>query len=394
MKTGSAKLPISCVLFMLAMSVSASVYVQSSQGAEGVTVSAQGSAPISQGIIAAKQVALILAKRQAVEKATGMSIEVENTQDQRTVVEKAMAGMTYTIVSEQTSGGMYTVVIHAVVNVPASQAGAVQSAGLSVTPSASQSPFIEKTPYGEINWTDGYIIAYGKGKITKGLNEDICNAMAKRAAMLDAHARVLEMIQNVNLDGDTTIKGFVSKDSKLFYRLKGLIARVEPFEENKENGFYNVKIKIPFYGAKGVQAVFLNAYLRSTITKTGTAASDKRIVIDARGTGLKPSMFVKIMDDKNKDVYTAKDVDRAMLKSKGMVEYVTSTTLQSGDVEAKTLKAEGKQDGNIVVSSSDADRIKQAGNDSALSNGNVVVITDSPVGGTEGSVPFWYAAVN
>lgn len=254
-----------------------------------------------------------------------------------------------------------------------------QGAGLTVTPSGREQPFIEKNPYGEINWTDGYIIAYGKAEITKGLDKDICISMARRAALLDAHARALEMIQEINLDGDTTVKSFVSKNSRLFYRLKGVIASVEPFEHQEVNGFYTVKIKLPFYGVKGVQAVFLNAYVKSSIQNPAAQASGARVVIDARGMGLKPAMFVGVKDQTGKTVYTAKDVDAAALKNKGMAQYVTSVTVKQNDVLFNAMAVSGKENGTIVISPSDEEKLKQADrNGDALSNGNVVIITDPP----------------
>lgn len=377
------KIYLSCMAMVFAL-LPELLFAQNTTDSKHVTVTAQGCAPVSQGEIQAKQVALMLAKRQAVEKAAGMSMDVSNTPDQRTIIEKAMAGMSYSTVSEQTSKGMYTIVIQAVVDVPASEPA--QTTGLSVSSSAS-GDLIEKNPYGEINWTNGTIIAYGKAVITMGLDKDICNSMARRAAILDAHARVLEMIQRINLDGDTTVHGFVSKNSRLFYRLKGLLARVEPFEEHADNGFYNVKIEVPFYGVRGVQAIFLNAYIKSGIRKAQEQASGARVVINAKGTGLKPALFVNIKDQSGKTVYTAKDVGTAVLKNNGMAHYVTSATLLQDDVQIHAVAASGKQKGNIVISSPDAEKLKQTDkNGSALSNGNVVIISDSPVGGTEGMI--------
>jgi hypothetical protein len=252
------------------------------------------------------------------------------------------------------------------------------TSGMVVT-QTSVSPLIEETPYGKINWTDGYVIAYGKAKIAKGLNHDVCICIAKRAAILDARARALEMIQEVNLDGNITVKGFVSKDSRLFYRLKGLIARMKPFKQYKHEDFYNVEMKVPFYGVYGIEVVFLNAYVKSNNKRIKGLSTDNRIIIDARGTGLKPALFVKIKDQTGKNVYTTKDVDTAYLQNKGMVQYVTSTSIQQGDVQIKALNVDGRQDGNIVISSSDAAMFKQMDNDNAISDGNVVVITDSPV---------------
>lgn len=259
---------------------------------------------------------------------------------------------------------------------PSSQTSTAAEAGLSVTPLTVESPLIEKTPYGEINWTSGYIVAYGTGAITRGLDQDICDTLAQRAALLDAHTKVLAIIQHINIDGNATIRSFVAKNDKLLYSLKGLIARVKPFEENKADDLYHVRIRVPFYGVKGIQAIFLETYLRSGSANSSAAPSDKRIVIDARGTGVRPSLFVRIITDSGRTVYTARDVDRSVLRSKGMAAYRISTTSRSGDTDIKALQAEGKQSGNLVISSSDAETLKQPDNKRAFSNGHVVIITD------------------
>ncbi len=252
------------------------------------------------------------------------------------------------------------------------------TSGIVVTQSAV-GPLIEVTPYGEINWTDGYVIAYGKGKISRGLNKDVCVCMAERTAILDARSRAFQMIEKINLDGDITVKDFVSKDSRLFYRLKGLIARVKPLKQYVQAGFYNVEMKIPFYGVYGIEVVFLSSYVKSNNKRIKGLSTDDRIIIDARGTGLKPSLFVKVKDQTGKNVYSAKDVDMAYLQDKGMVQYVTSTTMQPGDVSVKALKADGRQNGNIVISSSDAAIFMQMDKDSVLSKDTVLVIMDPPI---------------
>ncbi len=372
-------------LFLMMCSFPALSFAGTGVDESGVHVTATGTAPVSQGIIQAKQVALMLAKRQAVEKAAGMSMVVSNTPDKRSVIEQSMAALTYTVVAERISGGMYSVEIDALVTVPEAAGELTGTANLAVTQSAT-GDLIDRTPYGEINWTQGYIIAYGKGDIPKGLNKDICDSMAKRAALIDAHARALEMAQGVNLDGDMSVGTYVSKNSRLFYRLKGLVARVKPFEQYKENDVYTIKIKVPFYGINGVQTVFLNSYIKPVNKSIPPSPAKSRIVIDARGTGLKPAMFVRIEDQTGKNIYSAQDVSRSVLQNKGMVQYVTATTIKQSDIQAKALKADGRQSGNIVISPGDAGKLKQSG------SGNVIVITDSPVGGTEGSLYFLFAA--
>lgn len=358
-----------------------------------VYVQARGSAPVAQGIIQAKQVALMLAKRQAAEKAAGMSMDVQQTPGSRSIIEQSTAGLTYTVLSEHLSAGLYSVTIEAAVNVPDSGEGMTAgTAVLSVTQSAT-GDLIDTTPYGEVNWTQGYIIAYGRGIIPQGVNQDICDSMAKRAAMLDAHARALEIAQGLNIDGDSTVSRFVAKNSRLLYRLKGLIARVKPFDQEKENGFYTVKIKVPFYGINGIQVVFLRSYIKSDTAAVQPVPANHKIIIDARGTGLEPALFIKIRDQAGNVVYTAKDVGREALQIRGMVQYVTATTVQKDDIQARALKASGSKKGDVIISTPDAAEMMQKNNKNALATGNVVVITDSPVGGTEGSLLFMFAAV-
>ncbi|MCL4479493.1 MAG: hypothetical protein M1381_10405 [Deltaproteobacteria bacterium] len=246
------------------------------------------------------------------------------------------------------------------------------------TDSSSSAPLIVKNAYGYINWGQGYAIAYGKGKIINGYNKKICISMARRAALIDAHAVAIEMIEKMNLDGDKSVSDFISKDTRLFYRLKGIIARVKPFEEHANNGVYSVKIRVPFYGIKGIAAIFINAYVKAK-PWSGTAnnVSKKRLIIDARGIGLKPVMFIKVLDQHDVDLYTAGSVNKTELINNGMVSYDLTTTSQAGDVYIKAIKTSGNSGSNIVIDNPDAAKLEQDRKAvNALSSGNVVIITD------------------
>ncbi|MCL5278152.1 MAG: hypothetical protein M1517_10335, partial [Deltaproteobacteria bacterium] len=108
----------------------------------------------------------------------------------------------------------------------------------------------------------------------------------------------------------------------------------------------------------------------------GQSVPTRRVVIDARGTGLRPALFVKIKDQTGRDIYTARDVSMSRLQDRGMAEYVTSTATEQGDVVVRALSAAGPEHSDIVVSFADADRL--TGADGALPGGNVVIIADPP----------------
>ncbi len=258
-------------------------------------------------------------------------------------------------------------------NTPVSKQGGVQAAQITTVTSAVPGVLMQKTSSGEINWTDGYVATSGEGKIIKGPNLRICDSMARRAALLDAQAKVLRMVQGIRLDGTMTVKESIARNQRLFYGLKGLIARVRAFDQHKNKGVYIVRIRVPLYGTRGIQGIFHDEYVKSG---SGRARQTRTrcVVIDARGTGLTPALFIKIKDQTGRDVYSTRDVAVSDLLNKGMAVYVTSTALQQDDVEVKALRAAGPQHSDIVVSFADADRLKSV--DGSLPACPVVVIAD------------------
>ncbi len=297
----------------------------------------------------------------------------------------AEPGFTGSVVSITTDGS-------APMDAPGAAEGvSAGTAVVSVTQSAT-GDLIDTAPGGLIDWTKGVIIAYGRASIPNGVNKDICDSMAKRAALLDAHAQALAMIQAVNIDGEVTVRSVTGKNSRLLYRLKGLVARVKPFEQVKDNGYYLVKIKVPFYGISGIQTVFMNTFVKPGTAPFSPGLVRHKIVIDARGTGLKPALFITVLDQEGKVVYSARNISRSALQDKGMVLYVTATTIRAADIQAKAVRADGRQHGNIVISTTDARLLTQQDNGNVLAAGNVIVLTDPPSGRIKGCLPFRIAA--
>jgi len=220
----------------------------------------------------------------------------------------------------------------------------------------TEEPLIENEENGQINWTQGYIIADGLAKIIPGPDNSIHNMMARRSALLNAHKNALKIIEAINLDGDTTIKSCLLKNTTLFYRLKSFIASTAPFKQCKENGLYRVELRIPIYGENSIQSMFLNLYAGSV--NKPVAKKGMRIIVDAREMKLQPAIFIKIEDENGNNVYTVKDVSRSVLMKRGMVQYVTTIPFMPDDVIIRALKTDGKQNSNIVISSSDAEKIR------------------------------------
>lgn len=231
------------------------------------------------------------------------------------------------------------------------------SSSLSYTQTV-QEPVIGRSINGEINWTDGYIIAYGKANILQGPDKNICYIIARRSAILSARTNALKLIEDINLDGDTSMKSFLINNSRWVYRLKSLIARTSAYEHHIKQGVYYVSIKVPFDGAYGIRSTFLYVNHASIPAHKESLMNSHRTVIDARGINFKPALFIKIKDQNSgKNVCAMENFNLSILRGDTAVNYITNTSLKSDDILIKALKACGNQNGNIIVQFSETEKI-------------------------------------
>ena len=341
------------------------------------------------GTSPSERAALILAKRNAVEKAVGSKLVLKNIPNQREVLSRAESTLSYETVSQKKEGKNYTIVIKAQVTIPPDL---LARYGIEATPlTTGYKALRTQTPHGEVNWEEGYVIARGRGK-GKGPEE------ARRAALVEARAR----------DSEKTVKGFVSKEEKLAYELKGFIEKSEVLEEKEiSEKEFEVSLKVPLVGIKGLTVLFMDAFVpekkveeearvkEAAVVPESAPEETTGVVIDARGTGLRPSLFPKVSDDKGKVVHSPGQASRASIEKMGMASFVTGGKKKVDEslpkregrkpLIIKAKGAEGAMKANLILSSEDAEKLAKADAGSGILKGSkVVIITDTPVGGTEG----------
>ncbi|MGB9735588.1 MAG: hypothetical protein ACP5JP_04795 [bacterium] len=223
----------------------------------------------------------------------------------------------------------------------------------------TQEQLIEKMNDGEINWTDGYIIAYGKSEVLHGPDKSICYTIARRSAILKARTNAFKIIENMNLDGDMSMKSFFIKDSRWVYSFKSLISKAPLYEQCNEEGFYLVSIKIPFDGAHGIRSML---FYTDHVSKNGIKVpltDDHRVIIDTTGLDLHPALFLKIKGLNGENVYTTKNTSLSILRNDVTAMYIMNITPQPHDTIIRALKVYGKQNGNIIIQSSDVETLRQ-----------------------------------
>lgn len=278
---------------------------------------------------------------------------------------------------------------------------------------------LEHEMMGGIDWENKIVYAVGDGAPPKGAeNPAQARARAKRAAIDEAYARLLETVNEVKVDAQSTTRNFINENRTVQTKVEGLIKNAEVVEQAQaSDGSYQVKMKMPMTGAKGLSAAILPVELstvrrvqtvsyskqeglggsasvttQTTQQATVTKAPDKpeepkktpdppvtdpkppaagekytSLIVDAKGVDVKPALYPVIRTESGEVVYSLEFADPNSTIEDGLCTYRKSMEdcrkmPKVGDVPlvVKALKTGGKYGVDIVVSDQDGKKIVEA----------------------------------
>lgn len=381
------------------------------QGGRMVAVTAEEEVAIENNdVAAARTVALSMAARQAVEKAYGTFIRVEELPEARRIIAQAASTLRFQILAEQQRKNKYWVKIQAEVQVPSEYVKSEEPQRERL--GDSMNSFVQKYPQGEINWGDGFIIAHGRGEITDvGPNGE---NKASRAAEVDAKAHLLEIIKDIPLDD----RSKMGQEERISFALEGFVQGSETVAKSKTGTTIHVTVQAPIRGVKGLTMAVLGFYTpppppppppappaakkeEPEKKPGGVAQAEKKqppltdprlftgVVIDARHVQANASLFPKVTDKNKQEVYTVGKVNKEDLQRRGMasyavvsrdatisrlfpkalvipVSYQAQTAQPAGQrrqganpIVVPVETAEGSLQTNLVISEQDADKLRQ-----------------------------------
>ncbi len=375
------------------------------QNGRMVAVTAEEEVSIENNDIAAtRTIALSLATRKAVEKAYGTYIRIEELPEARRIIATAAAKLKFQILAEQQRKKKYWVKIQAEVEVPAEYVKNEEQQRERL--GDSMNSFVQKYPQGEINWGDGFVVAYGKGEITD--SEANAEERATRSAEVDAKAHLLEIIKDIPLDD----RSKTGQEQRISFALDGFVEGSEVVAKSKTGTTIHVTVQAPIRGVKGLTMAVLGFYTppppppppsveekpeeQATVAqaeKKEPPLPDPRlftgVVIDARKVQANASLFPKVQDTKKQQIYAVGQVNKEDLQKRGMASYavvsrdaiiskmfpkalVIPVRYQAQSAPAQSQKrqgenplilatdeAEGDLQTNIVLSEDDAARLQQ-----------------------------------
>jgi hypothetical protein len=184
-------------------------------------------------------------------------------------------------------------------------------------------PVVQQKPNGSIHWTDQYIEAKGSAVIDteRFTNPAQARLMAIRGATVVAQRNLLEIVNGVNVVGETTVQDMMTINDLIITRVEGLIRGAQLVGDPREQfGTMEVTLRMPLYGPDGLantvheEATNLNKqYKTGGDYNTGQAVAQAAaslvagetpaIAFRMNGRTIDPSMFPVILDEKGNLVF-------------------------------------------------------------------------------------------
>ncbi len=236
---------------------------------------------------------------------------------------------------------------------------------------------------GGINWEKQTVQALGMGVPPANAGSQAqARAMARRAAYVDAQRNLLETIQGVQVDAETTVKNMALDSDVVKTKLNGLVKGYRVVKEQEmPDGSFQVLLAVKLYGTDGLAGAIADPakpVQQQSIPQPSPefkppAAAPRvctGLVVDASGLGLERSMAPLVYDETGRIIYGNMYVDHNYVVANGLVDYASSPgaveLVQSGQSRAGADPARVKaialrdHNRNVVVSKADGDAILDA----------------------------------
>ncbi len=295
---------------------------------------------------------------------------------------------------------------------------------------------LENEMIGRIDWENKVVYAVGDGvPPMDAVNPAQARVRAKRAAIDEAMARLLETVKEVKVDAESTTRNFINENRTVQTRVSGLIKNAVIVEQRQaSDGSYQIMMSMPMIGPEGLNVSLIptqivriqQARIVSRTTSADSspppaplpnAASETQpvivkpaswpapaaapaagnepaaapkpapytgLIVDARGLNPSPAAFPKLLSQAGDVLYDLTIVDPNAATERGMCDYKKSLEVARkqprtgrNPLVVKAVATSGTNKTDLVLDDETAKRVKSAESGASfLRNAQVVVVVD------------------
>lgn len=229
-----------------------------------------------------------------------------------------------------------------------------------------------------IDWERKIAIARGTGRVNfaRKMDDSVRMRMMEKAAEVDAQRKLLELILQINVDGNKTLKNTLNNSRQIEGVVKNAVRCSAKYFKD---GSAEVVLAAPIDGMVSKSAVTGKTGL------SGMAVVESHVsglIIDATGLDFKPALAPKLLAPDGRELYGPNMVSMAYVRQYGVVGYKSSLDKAKSDkrtgnnpiiVHAGSI---ADNPSSLVLAAEDANKIAQLNKMAGpLCRGRVIIIT-------------------
>lgn len=238
---------------------------------------------------------------------------------------------------------------------------------------------VQQFDKGSINYSDQTISAIGIGFVPENaINAGQARRAALRIAKADAMRQLIEIVNGVTVNSETTLSGAML-DDVIKTKVEGVIRGARQMGDPKylSDTSVEVEYQVPMSGISEIMLPPVTVPAAATGVAPGVATTPGTtqpttsgitgVIIDARGLNARPAMAPRILDQNGNVIYGPGNYSREYAVTNGVVGYSktleaaqSDTRVQGNPLIVKGVASSGTNRADVVVSNADVSRINAA----------------------------------
>jgi len=227
---------------------------------------------------------------------------------------------------------------------------------------------------GTINWQDQILKSTGIGAPNPNMPLAAQRAGALEAAKRVALRNLLETVKGMAITSETTVENAMIASDIINTKVSGIVRNFKVVAQRyMSTGDVEVDVEIPLSGVltdallPQQQGMMTPGQGMPGYQPGGQSAVFTGLIIDARGTGVRPAMAPKILDAQGNEIYGTGYVNREYAVQIGVIGYEkdlnrarANERVTNNPLVVKAIKSSGSNSCDVVVSNNDAQMIVSA----------------------------------